>query len=47
MEQAIGTEYFLLKNSWGHAWGDHGYVKVSTSKENICGILSDASYPTE
>ena len=44
-----GTEknidYFLVKNSWGTSWGDNGYVKISASEDNICGILSYAVYP--
>jgi len=39
-----GTDYILVKNSWGASWGDKGYVKIAPSQ---CGILLAASYPTE
>lgn len=42
-----GEEFFLVKNSWGTTWGDKGYVRISTSSKNICGILSNGVYPTE
>jgi len=35
-----GEDYFLVKNSWGASWGDRGYVRISTSANNVCGILS-------
>merc|ERR1719487_2321588 len=40
-----GTDYFLVKNSWGASWGDQGYVKIGT--DNVCGILAQPSFPTE
>merc|ERR1712032_1383220 len=44
---AVGytDSYWKVKNSWGASWGEHGYVRLSTSGDK-CGILDDASYPT-
>jgi len=42
-----GTEYFLVKNSWGPGWGDKGFVKIGATDDNVCGILSAASFPLE
>lgn len=42
--EEAGQEYWILKNSWGTAYGENGYVRVSRGV-NLCNIAQDASYP--
>jgi len=43
---AEGQAYWLLKNSWGTTWGIQGYMMLARNDNNMCGIASDASFPT-
>ena len=39
-------KYWIVKNSWGHLWGDFGYIKVDRNTANTCGISQAVTYPT-
>ena len=47
--QDFGTDYYIMRNSWGVTWGMNGYVKIlksnSTNDPGICGIAMQPSFP--
>ncbi|XP_017082105.2 procathepsin L [Drosophila eugracilis] len=38
-------DYWLIKNSFGTAWGESGYFKLARNANNMCGVATLPQYP--
>jgi len=42
-----GSNYFIVKNSWGTRWGESGYVRIGFADgAGVCGIQKHSLWPT-
>lgn len=39
-----GSDYWIIKNSWGRKWGERGFMRIAR-RNNLCGISSYAVLP--
>lgn len=40
-----GVPYYKIRNSWGAAWGEEGYIRIERG-QNTCGVEIYAAYPS-
>jgi len=46
-EGGAEKDFYIVKNSWGTAWGESGYIRMSRNRDNNCGIANYLAYAIE
>jgi cathepsin L len=44
-DRASGLDFWAVRNSWGVAWGDKGYILMARNKDSNCGVADVVIYP--
>ena len=39
-------DYYIVKNSWGIAWGEDGYIRIARGTSTTGGMCGIANYPS-
>jgi len=40
-----GTDFWIVRNSWGTSWGEKGYIRIIRNHNNKCGVATDVIIP--
>ncbi|CAF1180469.1 unnamed protein product [Didymodactylos carnosus] len=44
VDSTTNKAYWIIKNSYGTAWGENGYFRLAKDANNMCGIATMAAY---